>query len=93
MSDHLEIPPGQVRDWIALQEVLESHRPLPCESDPASWTADDSREQRYAAHACLDCPVLWECRAYGIKYPDERGAYGGLTFRERQPPKPKREES
>lgn len=92
MSDHLELSAEQARDWLALQEVLEPHRPLPCESDAGSWTADDSRAQRYAAHACLDCPVMWPCRAYGLKYPDERGAYGGLTYRERQPRKQPKED-
>ena len=33
---------------------------------------------------CAGCPVLAECRAYAMRYPDIRGFWGGMSEQERR---------
>lgn len=76
-------------DRAPLDAALEEHTPaeVPCRADdqlPAAiWTSDDAAVQRAAALACLECPVLRECRRYALAHPAEAGVLGGLTERDR----------
>lgn len=36
-----------------------------------------------AKAVCACCPVLAECREYGIEHPDESGIWGGLSQKQR----------
>lgn len=57
----------------------------PCNSS-ALWISDDPADQEYAAGHCTQCPVITECRNYGLAYPREEGVYGGLTQSQRLSP-------
>jgi hypothetical protein len=90
MSNSLEIPDALAHDWsglMALVEATAQRQTVPCrngqQTPPAWWTSDAPREQTAAATACGTCPVLAQCRAYGIDHTTETGVYGALTDRDR----------
>lgn len=61
---------------------------VPCH-DIDAFTATEREHtqnapQALAARICPTCPVLDECRAYGIANPNEVGIYGGMTQTERR---------
>lgn len=71
-------------DLLALQRaVTDLDKPVPCCADPRAYS-DNRAEQAAVARRCVSCPVIGQCRTYGLAYPRERGVYGGLTFSERQ---------
>jgi WhiB family redox-sensing transcriptional regulator len=45
--------------------------------------ADDTKTVHLAKAVCARCPVVEQCRAYGLAHPCEVGIWGGLTERER----------
>lgn len=51
---------------------------------PAAWTSDDHGDLELAAVACRTCPLLDACAAYGRRWPEEWGTYGGRTQQQRQ---------
>ncbi|SDR87801.1 WhiB family transcriptional regulator [Paraoerskovia marina] len=61
---------------------------IPCRSGSvaatAIWTSDDADEQLEAASRCESCPVLAECRAYGLAHVREKGVWGGMTASQRK---------
>jgi len=75
-----------------LLDQIDSHpdHVIPCRSvdlhTAGAWTAETEDEQRVAAAACRarPCPALAACRAFGLAWPQELGAYGGLTQTERR---------
>lgn len=79
-------------DRAELLDQIDAHpdHAIPCRSvdlyASAVWTAEAEDEQRVAAAACRSrpCPVIDTCRAYGLAWPAELGAYGGLTEKERR---------
>lgn len=75
-------------DRVRLLTTLEDAGParVPCLAGdvlPAAWTSDEADELHLAAQACVTCPALAACRAYGLAWPDEAGVYGALTRAER----------
>ena len=75
-------------DRAPLDAALEARAPseVPCRADQLPtpiWTSEDEAVQRAAALACLECPVLRECRRYALAHPAEAGVLGGLTERDR----------
>lgn len=84
------LPETLAHDWRQLQALIadtaERDR-VPCraaDSVPLSfWTSDDHHEQRLAAEACKPCPILTQCKAYGLAHRKEAGVYGGLAQIER----------
>lgn len=84
------LDPDRVPHWRALLSLIEARarEPVPCRAGglavTSAWVAEDDAEQRLAAAACRPCPVLGECREYGLAWPREAGVYGGMTERQRQ---------
>lgn len=80
------------RDRAGLLDQITTYpdHEIPCRAVDlhvsAAWTSDEDDEQRVAAAACrsMPCPALAACRAYGLAWPRELGAYGGMTERERR---------
>lgn len=79
--DHLRMPIDQAADWSDLIVAAED---TPCQSAPSWWTSEDADYQRLAAAACRGCPLMQDCRDYGLTYRKERGVYGGLTEKDRR---------
>ena len=85
------LPDALAHDWRNLCDLIDAtaqRQTVPCRNGhqppPASWTSDDTTEQTAAATACGPCPVLAQCRTYGIDHPKETGIYGGLTPHQRK---------
>jgi hypothetical protein len=84
------LPADLAHDWRGLSQLIAAtaeRQPVPCRvadiAPIAGWTSEDPREQAIAATACQACPVLEQCRAYGLNHPKESGVYGGITEHER----------
>lgn len=84
------MPDALAHDWRNLADLIEAtaHRQVvPCFNGTGlprgHWTSDSLAERNKAATACGPCPVLTQCRQYGIDHPKETGVYGGLTEGER----------
>ena len=39
--------------------------------------------QQFARAVCADCPVMSQCRAHALKFPERFGTWGGLSEDER----------
>lgn len=84
------VPDALAHDWRQLQDLIADtmrRQPVPCqprdEATRALWTGTAS-EQTRAARECSHCPVIVQCRDYGLKNPREEGCYGGLTTQQRK---------
>lgn len=84
------VPENLAHDWrgiTALIEATAERQVVPCRNGRTVpiefWTSNDTQEQKAAATACGQCPVLAQCTAYGVTHPKEVGIYGGLTERQR----------
>lgn len=96
------LPEALERDYLSLTQLIAdtSERDvIPClASDVAPvafWTSSDTEEEQIASQACRYCPVLTQCRQYGLRHPKEEGVYGGLTRQSRKElgsPRPVNEE-
>lgn len=73
---------AQRDDLDRLNLALAQADILPCDEDNRA-IHDDPRVQAQAAPACSRCPILDQCRAYGLAWPLEVGLYGGLTHAQR----------
>lgn len=57
---------------------------LPCRTiDPDLWTSPIGAQQRQAADFCLDCPWMFDCRAWA-RATGQAGVCGGETDAERR---------
>lgn len=90
MSGALVVPENLAHDWRQLQDLIADtvrRQPVPCQTQDeetrALWTGTAS-EQTRAARECLRCPVIAQCRDYGLTHPSEEGVYGNLTQTERK---------
>ncbi len=91
MSNVPQVIPDALRhDWRNLADLIEAtaHRQVvPCfngrDVSHAWWTSDNASERKEAARECGTCPIVNQCRQYGIDRPKEVGVYGGLTESER----------
>ncbi len=91
MSSLPQMMPDTLRhDWLNLSALIEgtAHRQVvPCFNGAglrhAHWTSDNASERNEAARECATCPIVTQCRQYGIDHPKETGVYGGLNERER----------
>ncbi|MFV8169689.1 WhiB family transcriptional regulator [Mycobacterium sp. DBP42] len=57
-----------------------------CKGRAALMFSDEPEDQEQAKQICADCPVLMQCRSYGLTTGrQEGGIWGGLTEKERRP--------
>ena len=92
MSTIPQVMPETLRhDWLNLSALITetAHRQVvPCfngnTQQRAHWTSDSAAECTSAARECGACPVVIQCRQYGVDHPKETGVYGGLTEKERR---------
>lgn len=71
-------------DHEALTRTLNTlPNPTPCYDDDR-FLSDTDPLQALAAPRCAECPILDQCRTYGLAWPEELGVYGGLTQKARQ---------
>lgn len=52
--------------------------------DPGEFFPIRGVDTRPAKALCETCPVLLECRGYGLTYPSLKGLWGGLSERQRR---------
>ena len=53
--------------------------------DPDLWFPDRGQPAAQAKQICASCPVVDQCLAYAVGYPEQLpGVWGGLAERERQ---------
>lgn len=77
-------------DRSRLLDQIDAHPDyqIPCRAagPTAWWTSDEPGAQEAAAAACRagPCPALAACAAYGLRWTDELGAYGGMTEKQRR---------
>jgi hypothetical protein len=90
MSQMPTLPAALAHDWRGLQDLIDAtaqRQRVPCrqgrDKSRSWWTSDNATEQAAAAEACAGCPVLTQCRAYGIDHPKESGVYGAMTEKQR----------
>lgn len=55
---------------------------VPCRVSalPSWWVSDDPDERAAAARACIDCPVLTDCKAAATDSKERFGVWGGKDF-------------
>lgn len=77
-----------VTNLYALIAAHAARQDVPCVSGRVCprdyWISDVHTERKQAAAQCLTCPVLDQCRAYGIRNPNEWGVYGSLDQPQRK---------
>lgn len=78
-----DIRSAQRAGLFELQAAILRAGTAPCVGSTL-WISDDPADQEYAAGHCTQCPVITECRNYGLTYPHEEGVYGGLTEKQRK---------
>ncbi len=91
MSTTPQVMPEALRhDWLNLSALIEEtarRQVVPCFNGlglpHGYWTSESKAERDEAAKDCGACPVVTQCRQYGIDHPKELGVYGGLSERER----------
>lgn len=91
------LPETLKSDYLSLAQLIadtsERDR-VPCLAagveHTAFWTSSNVEEQQIAARACAYCPVITQCRQYGLRHPEEEGVYGGMTARGRKEHRPSR---
>ncbi len=91
MSNLPVLPLELAHDWRNLADLIEAtaHRQVvPCfngtELPHGHWTSDSLAERNKAAKECGKCPVIDQCRQYGVQHPKESGVYGGLVETQRE---------
>lgn len=79
------VPDSLAHDWQGLTALIEEtarRQTVPCingdQLPREFWTSDSLASRNQAAKACGPCPVLTQCRQYGVQHPREVGVYGGL---------------
>ena len=68
---------------IKLTEAIAEHGDPICRTtDPDAWFPEvgegNSKPMRYAKAMCAECPVMVQCRDYGIANNEQHGIWGGL---------------
>jgi hypothetical protein len=74
-----------------LMELQRENGGSPCEQLPAVFYPEEFEDpemyvlaEKVAKQLCNDCPLLKECREWGLLAAVPYGIIGGLTFHERQ---------
>lgn len=69
-----------------MRRIAARAHEVPCLTSPApqAWTAEHDDEQRVAARACHQCPLLDNCRRYALTHAEEGGVWGALTEAQRR---------
>lgn len=80
----LGVPPEAFTAWLRLHDALTRAHGTPCAGPGRDRWLGTEQEQRAAADACMDCPVLRPCDAYATAADERAGVWGGFTARERQ---------
>lgn len=82
------LAPAQAEQYedllAALDDVLRQGLRVPCHEGPhrEDWISDSAKDQGKAANACLECPLMDECRDYGLAW-EPAGVWGAMTRTER----------
>jgi hypothetical protein len=71
--------PEQSPELLALADALAGIAP-PCFKDPDAWFED----RQTAAHLCLDCHALDECRTYAASVKPSHGVWAGRDHETKQ---------
>jgi WhiB family redox-sensing transcriptional regulator len=62
--------------------IAEHGDPICRTTDPDAWFPEmgegNSKPMRYAKAMCAECPVMVQCRDYGIANNEQHGIWGGL---------------
>jgi WhiB family redox-sensing transcriptional regulator len=73
-----------------LELVLETPGGVPCEQSPDLFFPEDQPDsimqrmaEKIAKELCKTCPVVEQCRNYGIMAAEPFGIYGGLSPEDR----------
>lgn len=97
IADHLRVAKRSVHRYLALEcpepppveseiNLSDFHMQGACGAFPElDWTSRSQLEQTECKAVCAHCPVLAQCRTWGLtKGRDECGVWGGLTKEERR---------
>lgn len=91
MSNFPVMPDALRHDYQNLTALVADYaerQTVPCfngtETPREWWTSDRLSQRNTAAKACGPCPVLTQCRQWGIDHPQEVGALGGLVETDRE---------
>ena len=80
----ITVPEYARAEWGELTEALAVSGPVPCERDPDDWWSGQPERVAAAVAGCQGCPVLEECRAYGLVAGERWGTWGGMSAEERR---------
>lgn len=69
---------AQQLDFQALNLAILQAGEVPCAGDDL-MISDREEDQAEGAHWCARCPILDQCRTYGLGWPKEEGVFGGVT--------------
>ena len=69
-----------------MRQIAHRGPEVPCLASPTPelWTAEADTDQRAAARACHQCPLLHQCRQYALTQQETGGVWGGMTEAERR---------
>lgn len=97
IADHLRVSTRSVHRYLALPcpepppaeaevNLIDFHIQGACGAFPElNWMSRSQLEQAECKAVCAHCPVLAQCRTWGLtKGRDECGVWGGLTKEERR---------
>lgn len=79
----LGVPAHALPAWHRLLEELALAGETPCAGAGRDRWLGTEPQQRTAAEACMDCPVLRACADYADDAAEQHGVWGGYTARER----------
>lgn len=81
----------QVRDWLDLNDAIDNVAggDVPCRQAPDLFFPEYGDgtavvHATMAKNACKSCEVINQCGAYAIKYREDFGIWGGMTYNDRK---------
>lgn len=90
MSNLFQVPDHALTAWLHLHEQIIEAGGTPCAGPNRDDWIGGVTQQKRAAEACLDCPVMTACGAYAATAGEPHGVWGGRTATERVPRKPRK---
>lgn len=80
MTGTLGIRAEALPAWLDLQHGLgRLHRPVPCRSDPDSWTDPRPEDVASTAAQCTGCSVLAFCEVFATANGERSGIWAGRS--------------
>ena len=80
----------QMRDWQKLNlDIDDIGGQVPCRQAPDLFYPEGGdgtavSDSQMAKKACQSCEVLNQCATYALKYREEYGIWGGMSFNDRK---------